>query len=206
MAAHSPGRLASTHDATEQPSSRVANDVTAPLAQTPSPRGTACSVSSARGICYAQSRMDESRSPGHLRTTKTILVIEDEGQMRRNIRLLIEMEGFGRHRGRKRTPGSRTSRGGQPDLILCDMMMPDLDGEGVLETLRRDVRTAAIPFLFLSARSHTAFARRDMVLPVEDCLAKPISTDELSRAIRPRLAAPPSFPSPNGTNRPQPRP
>ena len=76
---------------------------------------------------------------------KKILVIEDEPEMRRNLLTILRMEkfeGLGAEHGRT---GLELARKEKPDLILCDVMMPELDGHGVLEALRGDPATAAIP-------------------------------------------------------------
>lgn len=80
-----------------------------------------------------------------------ILVIEDEFFIRENLLELLEIEGFDAVGAENGLVGVRLAKEYQPDLILCDVMMPELDGFGVLKALREDSATATIPFLFLSA-------------------------------------------------------
>jgi DNA-binding NarL/FixJ family response regulator len=75
----------------------------------------------------------------------------------------------------------------QPDLILCDVMMPRLDGHGVLAALREDRATAAIPFIFLTARGERTDLRTGMNLGADDYLTKPATASELLAAIEARL-------------------
>jgi DNA-binding NarL/FixJ family response regulator len=75
----------------------------------------------------------------------------------------------------------------KPDLILCDVMMPELDGHGVLAELRGDAATAAIPFIFLTARGEKPDIRAGMNLGADDYLTKPVAKAELLAAIQSRL-------------------
>lgn len=118
---------------------------------------------------------------------KKILVIEDEPEMRRNLLTLLKLEKF--------TPtGAENGRAGlaavqreKPDLILCDVMMPELDGHGVLEALRQDASTAAIPFIFLTAKGEKEDLRTGMKLGADDYLTKPVARLDLLEAIHARL-------------------
>ncbi|HZO85850.1 MAG TPA: response regulator [Verrucomicrobiae bacterium] len=118
-----------------------------------------------------------------------ILVIEDEHQMRVNIATILEMEEFDvlcAENGRRGVELALTEK---PDLILCDLMMPDIDGEAVLEHLRREPHTARIPFVFLSARGQTAFLKKALPLGPERYLGKPVSAQELLDMIQRHLSA-----------------
>src|SRR5689334_24605851 len=109
---------------------------------------------------------------------KRILVIEDQPVMRRNIQTILEMEGFDvavAENGRK---GVAAAQSAPPDLILCDVMMPELDGYGVLSALREDGKTATIPFIFLTAKGEKNDLRTGMNLGADDYLAKPVSSEE----------------------------
>ena len=93
-----------------------------------------------------------------------ILVIEDEEALRVNLQVLLEAEDFqsvGAPNGRS---GVELAREHLPDLILCDVMMPELDGYGVLAELRQDPVTATIPFIFLTARADKPALRQGMEL------------------------------------------
>lgn len=118
---------------------------------------------------------------------KTILVIEDEPEMLRNMVTILEMEGFQCLRANDGRKGVATARERRPDLILCDVMMPELDGYGVLEALRSDASTTAIPFVFLTAKGDKRDVRAGMNLGADDYLSKPVDADELLAAINTRL-------------------
>ena len=116
-----------------------------------------------------------------------ILVIEDEPQMRKNICTILQMEGFDVSNAPDGREGVKLAKAKKPDLILCDVMMPELDGHGVLEALREDRDTAAIPFIFLTAKGEKKDFRAGMNLGADDYLAKPVTTEELLSAISARL-------------------
>lgn len=118
---------------------------------------------------------------------KKILVIEDEPEMRRNLLMILKLEKFqpiGAENGRR---GLELVQREKPDLILCDVMMPELDGHGVLEALRKDPESAAIPFLFLTAKGERADFRAGMNLGADDYLTKPVARADLLQAINTRL-------------------
>jgi len=117
-----------------------------------------------------------------------ILVIDDEESVRANLVELLEAEGFdvtGAENGRT---GVQLARQHLPDLIICDITMPELDGYGVLAELRQDSATATIPFVFLTARADRSDLRQGMNLGADDYLVKPFTRDELLKAISTRLA------------------
>ncbi|HZY43918.1 MAG TPA: response regulator [Anaerolineae bacterium] len=117
-----------------------------------------------------------------------VLVIEDEADIRRNILDLLEVEGFAASSAENGLHGLRVIRAGQiPDLILCDIMMPEMDGYGVLEELRKDLATSAIPFIFLTAKADRSDLRHGMELGADDFITKPFTRDELLKAISSRL-------------------
>jgi len=116
-----------------------------------------------------------------------VLVIEDEELIRENILDLLEaeeFEGLGAENGQV---GVEIAKAQIPDLILCDVMMPQLDGYGVLEQLRCDPKTAMIPFIFLTAKAEKNDMRSGMELGADDYLTKPCLPDELLKAINTRL-------------------
>jgi DNA-binding NarL/FixJ family response regulator len=118
---------------------------------------------------------------------KKILVIEDEPEMRRNLLTILKLEKFqpiGAENGRT---GLAAVQRDKPDLILCDVMMPELDGHGVLDALRKDEATAAIPFIFLTARGEKEDLRSGMNLGADDYLTKPVARLDLLEAIHARL-------------------
>ena len=75
----------------------------------------------------------------------------------------------------------------KPDLVLCDVMMPELDGHGVLQALQRDSKLAHIPFIFLTAKGEKDDLRNGMELGADDYLTKPVANADLIRAIEARL-------------------
>ncbi|GAC1492935.1 MAG: hypothetical protein NVS2B14_05850 [Chamaesiphon sp.] len=116
-----------------------------------------------------------------------ILVIEDEQTVRENILELLDAEGFdtiGAENGRL---GVQMALECLPDLIICDVMMPELDGYEVLTTLRNYNVTATIPFIFLTAKAAKADLRQGMNLGADDYLTKPFTRLELLGAIDSRL-------------------
>jgi DNA-binding NarL/FixJ family response regulator len=118
---------------------------------------------------------------------KKILVIEDEPEMRRNLTALLRYchyEPIAAENGRQ---GVEAARRQKPDLILCDVMMAELDGYGVLQTLQADAALARIPFIFLTAKGEKADLRSGMNLGADDYLTKPIANADLVRAIETRL-------------------
>lgn len=118
---------------------------------------------------------------------KKILVIEDEPEMRRNLLTILKLEKFqavGAENGRV---GLDAVKREKPDLILCDVMMPELDGHGVLTALREDSELSAIPFVFLTAKGEKEDLRNGMKLGADDYLTKPVARLDLLEAIQARL-------------------
>lgn len=117
-----------------------------------------------------------------------ILVIEDEAQVCRNILALLKAEGFEAVSAANGEIGLLLAQAQLPDLILCDVMLPKLDGFHVMETLKADPTTARIPVIFLTGKSDRASWRRGMTLGAEDYLTKPFTMPELKQTIMARLA------------------
>jgi len=118
----------------------------------------------------------------------TILIIEDEQAVRKNIVDMLTAEGFQAIAAADGQMGVELAVTTIPDLIICDVMMPKLDGFGVLEKLQKLPTTEAIPFIFLSARSELNDFRRGMSLGADDYLTKPFTRAELLEVIATRLA------------------
>ena len=116
-----------------------------------------------------------------------ILVIEDEELIRENIVELLEAEDFEVLDADNGNVGVQLAYQHQPDLILCDVMMPELDGYGVLESLQRHPYTATIPFIFLTAKADLSDIRKAMRLGADDYLTKPCTAKELLNAVVIRL-------------------
>ncbi len=118
---------------------------------------------------------------------KRILIIEDEPPMLANLRDTLEMEGYQPLTAPNGRLGLAVARQELPDLVLCDVLMPELDGHGVLEALRRDRATARIPLIFLTAKGERSDIRTGMNLGADDYLIKPVRVDDLLDAIEARL-------------------
>ncbi|MHC5938667.1 EAL domain-containing response regulator [Nostoc sp.] len=116
-----------------------------------------------------------------------ILIIEDEEAVRENILDLLEAEGFETLAAANGRIGIHLAISELPDLILCDIMMPELDGYGVLRALREDTSTATIPFIFLTAKSAKSDFRQGMDMGADDYITKPFTRSELLSAIMNRL-------------------
>jgi DNA-binding NarL/FixJ family response regulator len=118
---------------------------------------------------------------------KKILVIEDEAETLENLVLMLEMEGFKPISAANGRLGVAAAKRELPDVILCDVSMPEMDGYGVLEALRGDDTTVSIPFIFLTAKGDKKDLRTGMNLGADDYLTKPASAEEVLAAIAARL-------------------
>ena len=118
---------------------------------------------------------------------KKVLVIEDHATMRRNVLVILEMEGYQAVSASNGREGLALASAEQPDLILCDVMLPELDGHAMLKTLRADPATANIPFIFLTAKGEKADQRTGMNLGADDYLTKPITRNDLVAALDARF-------------------
>ncbi|MDF5713306.1 MAG: EAL domain-containing response regulator [Rhizonema sp. NSF051] len=116
-----------------------------------------------------------------------ILVIEDEKLVRENIIDLLEAESFETITAADGRIGLELAASEAPDLILCDLILPEIDGYGVLRALREQSITAIIPFIFLSAKASRADFRQGMDLGADDYITKPFTRAELLSAIACRL-------------------
>ena len=119
---------------------------------------------------------------------KKILVIEDNELIRANIVELLLEQDFNVIDAKDGLIGIRLAQEEMPDLIICDVMMPKLDGYGVLKALRQNPATATTPFIFLTALDERADTRKGMELGADDFLIKPCKSEELLKAIATRLA------------------
>jgi len=116
-----------------------------------------------------------------------ILLIEDQPQMRQNVALILELNGFEVFVAEDGKRGLALARAQRPDLILCDVMMPELDGYGVLHLLRKDESMRGVPFIFLTAKGEKQEQRTGMNLGADDYLTKPCGEADLLLAINVRL-------------------
>jgi DNA-binding NarL/FixJ family response regulator len=118
---------------------------------------------------------------------KKILVIEDEPEMCRNLTTILRLEKFRPLPAENGRAGVELAKKEKPDLILCDVMMPELDGYGVIAALRADAETVSIPFIFLTAKGEKPDIRGGMNLGADDYLTKPVAKTDLLAAIHSRL-------------------
>jgi len=118
---------------------------------------------------------------------KTILIIEDEVQIRNNLRQILHLSDFDTLVAENGLQGLELAKDKHPDLIICDLMMPALDGYGVLTQLRQHSDTATIPVIFLTAKSEWSDLRKGMELGADDYLTKPFNSTQLLQAIATRL-------------------
>lgn len=116
-----------------------------------------------------------------------ILIIEDEEAVRENILDLLEAENFETLAAANGRIGVDLAISEVPDLILCDLMMPEIDGYSVLTALRQEPSTATIPFIFLTAKSGKSDFRQGMDMGADDYITKPFTRAELLSAITNRL-------------------
>ncbi|WP_414572647.1 response regulator [Nostoc sp. CCY 9925] len=120
-------------------------------------------------------------------SSKKILVIEDDNVTRNLYLKGLKAKGFDTIGADNGLAGIQEAQEQIPDLIICDIMMPDMDGYTVLTALRQNPLTAIIPLIFLTGSSTKADLRRAMELGADDYLTKPSTLDELLRAIASRL-------------------
>jgi len=117
-----------------------------------------------------------------------VLVIEDDGSIRDSLLDLLDAEDYIARSGENGLTGLRLVEEFKPDLIICDIMMPDLDGYGVYDRLQENPATALIPFIFLTAKADRADQRRGMSLGADDYITKPFTRQEILQTIERRLA------------------
>ena len=118
---------------------------------------------------------------------KRILIIEDEKKVREQSAALLRLEGYEVFEAGDGRAGVELARRELPDLVLCDITMPAMNGHRVLEALRGETRTAHLPFIFLTGWSEQGDIRTGMNLGADDYLLKPPAPDELISAVRARL-------------------
>ncbi|MCP4520591.1 MAG: response regulator [Cytophagales bacterium] len=118
---------------------------------------------------------------------KKILLIEDNFEMRENTAEILELAGYDVITAENGKIGVASAKQYLPDLILCDVMMPELDGYGVLYMLGKNVDTASIPFIFLTAKAERSDFRKGMNLGADDYLTKPFEEMDLLEAVETRF-------------------
>ena len=117
----------------------------------------------------------------------TILVIEDNEDVRENTAEILQLANYKVFTAEDGNKGVKMAKLTHPDIIICDIMMPNFNGYQVLSLLNEDKRTASIPFIFLSAKTERKAIRKGMNLGADDYLTKPFDEDELLQAVASRL-------------------
>ena len=118
---------------------------------------------------------------------KKLLLIEDNPEVRENTQEILELAGYNVVAAPNGKVGVELAQKEKPDLIICDIMMPELDGYGVLHILNKKPETAGIPFIFLTAKTEKTDIRKGMNLGADDYLTKPFDDTDLLNAIEARL-------------------
>ena len=119
---------------------------------------------------------------------KTILLIEDETSLRNMIRSFLEMNDYSIITANDGSNGLELAKRVLPDLIISDVMMPNMDGFQLKEELGKEEVTSIIPFIFLTSISEREKFRKGMELGADDYLNKPVVLDELKKAIDTQLS------------------
>lgn len=118
---------------------------------------------------------------------RKILIIEDNKDVRENTAAILELEGYAVATAENGKMGVEIAKQLLPNVIVCDIMMPELDGYEVLQELNKTAQTAKIPFIFLTAKTEKIDMRKGMNLGADDYLTKPFTENELLEAIQSRL-------------------
>ncbi|MCB4798710.1 response regulator [Neotamlana laminarinivorans] len=119
---------------------------------------------------------------------KKVLLIEDDAVLRENTEELLELSNFNVVTAPNGKLGVEQAKKELPDIVVCDIMMPELDGYGVLQNLASAEATKYIPFIFLSAKTERKDVRKGMDLGADDYITKPFEEEELISAINSRIA------------------
>ena len=118
---------------------------------------------------------------------KKILLIEDNKDVRENTAEILKLANYNVLTAKNGKEGVEMAQKEKPDLIICDIMMPVLDGHGALHMLSKNEETASIPFIFLTAKAERSDFRKGMEMGADDYLTKPFDDVELLNAIESRL-------------------
>ena len=118
---------------------------------------------------------------------KKILLIEDSQDIRETTKEILELADYEVLTADNGKTGVELVKSSKPDLIICDIMMPDLDGYGVYNILSRNINTSKIPFIFLTAKVEKGDIRKGMNLGADDYITKPFEESDLLDAVEVRL-------------------
>ena len=116
-----------------------------------------------------------------------VLLAEDDSTMVSLLKTLLNLEGYEVLAAENGAAGVEIALDRMPDLIVCDITMPEMDGFGVLFSLRENVTTSKIPFIFLTASTRTYDRQWGVELGANDYITKPFKLEDLLAAIRKRL-------------------
>jgi DNA-binding response OmpR family regulator len=119
--------------------------------------------------------------------SKKILVIEDNNDIRENTAEILELAGYDVLTAENGRRGVDIATKEKPNVIICDIMMPELDGYGVLHLLRKNSETENVPFIFLTAKTERSDFRKGMEMGADDYITKPFDDSELLNAVEVRL-------------------
>jgi CRP-like cAMP-binding protein len=118
---------------------------------------------------------------------RSLLIIDDNTEIRENIAEILSLGGYKTSTAENGKRGVEKAISEKPDLIICDIMMPELDGYGVLHLLKKNPDTEDIPFIFLTAKTERADFRKGMEMGADDYIMKPFDDIELMNAIETRF-------------------
>jgi CheY-like chemotaxis protein len=118
---------------------------------------------------------------------RSVLVIDDNNDIRENTAEILELAGYKTYTAENGKKGVELALKEKPDVIVCDIMMPELDGYGVLHLLKKNAETEHIPFVFLTAKTERSDLRKGMEMGADDYITKPFEDIELLNAIETRL-------------------
>jgi DNA-binding response OmpR family regulator len=118
---------------------------------------------------------------------RNVLIIEDSDDVRENMKEILELSSYKVHSACNGKEGLEMAQKNAPDIILCDVMMPELDGYGILRGLSNNPKTKNIPFIFVTAKSEKQDFRTGMDLGADDYLTKPFNGNDLLSLVSARL-------------------
>ncbi len=118
---------------------------------------------------------------------KKVLIIEDDSIVRENTADLLRFSNYDVIKAKNGREGVQKAQKELPDVIICDILMPKLDGYAVYDMLSTDNRTSSIPFIFLTSKTARADYRKAMELGADDYIVKPFSESELLNAVKCRI-------------------
>lgn len=122
-----------------------------------------------------------------MKNNEKILIMEDDTSVMMPLVDLLEAEGFTVLQAENGKKGVDLAKSEEPDIIVSDIMMPEMDGLEAFETLEKDPHTAVIPFIFLTAKADSVDIRKGLGLGADDYLTKPFEPEDLLKSIQKRL-------------------